>query len=620
VFKSFLMTAAFLPGLALAPAAFAIERPGDAPGWRALVGFRGDARQSDVITPEFFLAPDGRVNPHAELEATRVAMALPVGARADAHAQCRFPARYLWLKRQGLVDGVADVTCPAFNDWRGDQRPTGASVIFASGDLSNPATFYGHMMLRLTTGSEGHDGTLLENIINNGAAFPPNENPLVYVSRGLTGQYKATYSRTSFYEHVHRYGEAAMRDIWEYKLNLTQDQTDLLTAHAFELQGVYNRYYFLRQNCAYRIADLVNAATGRDVIPPDKIWTMPGDVLDEMSEAQNDGVPLIRSVERMDSRKSRLRDKYLNLPGDERARVVAFLGAPKNGLAPAIDGLDPKGQVRVTETLLDYYSIATLEPEKASSEDKTIRQTLLVARMRQPAGKGDFQKPPTPLQPHEGQKSTLTMVTAGDNSVLGGNLQLRLRFAYNDFLSVTPGALPYSELSFGDLRFETDGNKVTIRQADIIRITTLNVSQTGLPGDGGPAWRLRLALEQERLDCDDCLTAVAEGNVGKSFWLNRSTLGYVLAGGRISGPEAEMGDLQGGVTGGLLFNAGRPWRLGAEAGAWQSLTGAARSHLTARIETRIAISRNLDLAASVASDSFAGKTTTEVRSGLAIYW
>lgn len=81
-----------------------------------------------------------------------------------------------------------------------------------------------------------------------------------------------------------------------------------------------------------------------------------------------------------------------------------------------------------------------------------------------------------------------------------------------------------------------------------------------------------------------------------------------------------MGDLQGGVTGGLLFNAGRPWRVAAEAGAWQSLTGAARSHITAKVETRIAISRNLDLAASVASDSFNGKTTTEVRSGLAVYW
>ncbi len=617
-----------LPGVAIAEDLEGQSQPGYADldslakdhVWRGLLGFHSGSRQSDVVSPEYFLSSNGRSDPASELEATRVAMMVPVGENPDKHAQCRFPARYLWLKSHHALEGVSDVECPAFQKWIGARKPTGASIIFASGDLSNPATFYGHMMLRLTTGTETTQGSLLENAINNGAIFPEDENGFVYVFRGLTGAYKATYSRTDFYKHLHRYGETQMRDIWEYRLDLTQDQTDLLTAHAYEMVGEFNRYYFLRQNCAYRIADLIGVATDTDLLPEGKAWVMPVDVVDRMVSAQNAGKPLVQSAELLESRKSRLRDKYLSLSSLEQRRVGQFLAAPNQSLDRLVGGLDTNGQARVIETLLDYYSVPEASDETTTPEMRGAQRNLLVARMARPAGRADFGAQPTRLLPHEGQKSALLGVSLGDNSALGQDVQLRLRFAYNDFLSITPGALPYSELSFGDLKLNTDGRHVSLQSLDVVRITTLNLSQTGLPKEGGSmAWRLRGGTERYRIDCNGCLTGIAEANVGKAARLGKWSVGYAMVGARIYGTNPIYGALQGGITTGLIFNTGKAWRTAGEFGLWKGDAGKS-AIFSGHIETRVALSRNVDLNLVLQQESDRSRTTNEVRSGLIAYW
>lgn len=626
MFKSLLLAATasglVVSGLAVSGAAHAADGAAlvSDPTWRRLLGYHGKDSHSDVISATFFLSPQGAQDPQAELDATLAAMAMPAGDNPDRHAQCRFRGRYVWLQsRHALPADLPVISCPAFEKWRGEKPVTGASIVFASGDLSNPATFYGHMLLRLTTDGASPGDALLENTISNGAYFPPSENGFVYVVRGLSGQYRATYSNMTFFMHLHRYNEKQMRDVWEYKLALTQAQADLLAAHAFELQGVYNRYYFLRQNCAYRIIDLIDVATGLDLMP-DKPWIMPVDVLDTLSSAQNGNQPLVARVERLDSRKTRLKTKYVALTSAEKARVAAYLRTPKTGTETDVAGLDAHSQGRVIETLLDYYSAESFEAKDMQPADEAARRDLLLARMRRPAGGADFGHATPPLKPHEGQKSSMTQFGLMGNSAQGTGMDARIRFAYDDFLSVTPGALPYSELSFGDIRLESDGRKLTLRALDAVRITTLNLSQTGLPGQGGFAWRLRLAADQERLSCSDCLAGVAEANVGKSAWLGRSLVGYAMIGGRLVGPNARFGAMQTGMTLGLVHNATQPWRTMAEFAAWQDLSQAGHPLVQAKIETRYAVARNLDVYGELRTEDDGRRTDRNWRTGLALYW
>jgi hypothetical protein len=175
--------------------------------------------KSDILTAEFFLSPKGSIDPAAELAATIEAMRAPAGSDPDSHAQCRFPARYIWLKRQGLPEEAAPpVKCNAFEEWLGPSPPTGASLIFGSGYFGHPSTFYGHMLFRFNsdeTSSPDRD-QLLSTTLNHGALYPANENGLLYVHRGLTGGYRSTFSELEFFNHLEPANERQLRDVWEY--------------------------------------------------------------------------------------------------------------------------------------------------------------------------------------------------------------------------------------------------------------------------------------------------------------------------------------------------------------------------------------------------------------------
>jgi len=46
--------------------------------------------RSDVISPSFFLHPQGNTDPELELQATLEAILVPVGEDPDQHVRCRF--------------------------------------------------------------------------------------------------------------------------------------------------------------------------------------------------------------------------------------------------------------------------------------------------------------------------------------------------------------------------------------------------------------------------------------------------------------------------------------------------------------------------------------------------
>src|SRR5256885_10264459 len=64
-----------------------------------------DLHTSEVDDPGFFLAPNGKTDPHAELEATLAKFfSDELVGRSRQPAQCAFVARYHWLKSQLAIE------------------------------------------------------------------------------------------------------------------------------------------------------------------------------------------------------------------------------------------------------------------------------------------------------------------------------------------------------------------------------------------------------------------------------------------------------------------------------------------------------------------------------------
>ena len=54
-----------------------------------------------------------------------------------------------------------------------------------------------------------------------------------YVVKGMLGFYPGYYAIGPYYEKVKEYGDWESRDIWEYRLDLTHAEIDMLLMHQF---------------------------------------------------------------------------------------------------------------------------------------------------------------------------------------------------------------------------------------------------------------------------------------------------------------------------------------------------------------------------------------------------
>ena len=232
--------------------------------------------RSAVHSESFFNASTGYKDPAAELIATIEAVIKPLDGNPDLHAQCRFPARYLWLKdKLELTEkDVPSIDCPEFDEWSMKGEVDSLSIVFATGFLGNPASYYGHTLLKLN--NKGlNSNRLLDISVNYGAIIPDGEDPVTYIAKGLLGGYNAGFSHTEYYFHNQSYGEIELRDLWEYELNLSPDEVRMILAHTWEVMGKEYTYYFLNKNCAYRMGELFEIIDGIKINPDTRFWVIP---------------------------------------------------------------------------------------------------------------------------------------------------------------------------------------------------------------------------------------------------------------------------------------------------------------------------------------------------------
>jgi hypothetical protein len=254
--------------------------------------------QSEADGPGFFLGKDGKIDAAAEMEATLRAFFQPPVVevipevkpgdsenRGVQHPQCRFPARYAFLDRSLRFDParLPQQPCPRFQDWRARVDPVSVSVVFAAAYVNHPASAFGHTFLRLDRRS-APDQPLLGYAVNF-AADPTTNNGVLYALGGLTGQFRGYFSILPYYLKVKEYSDLESRDLWDYKLNLAQEQIDQMLRHIWELGTTWFDYWFADENCSYHILSLIEVAVPgvklRERFP---LWTVPIDTLRAMRD------------------------------------------------------------------------------------------------------------------------------------------------------------------------------------------------------------------------------------------------------------------------------------------------------------------------------------------------
>ncbi len=534
--------------------------------WLRLLHYRPRGRgwRSEADGAAFFLAPGGARDPAAELEADLAAFFEPEPAEGQ-HPQCRFPARYHWLKQRLAFDParLPERACPDFEAWRGAIDAEAVSVVFASAFLNNPASMYGHTFLRLHR--RGGGDALLDYTINFAAA-PDASSALMHTLKGLNGSFKGEYSLLPFYMKTQEYGSLEMRDLWDYRLNLTPSQIADLIRHGWEMGSTHFNYYFFTKNCSYQLLTLLEAADETLDVSSGFFWgVIPGDTVRALRERPGFvEAPLFRPsfVTEIKARRARQAPEELAL-ATSLGRAVTEDGLER------VAALPKERQALILESANDYLRYRKGYYLAQSTATLTAIHTLLRAR-------GRLGLPPAPAAverqtPLEAGHDTARAGVGGGAARSGSFTELAWRPSLHDLSSVDEGYIPDSQLEMGAgrLRIDHDDRQLYVERLDLASIVSLSPLD---PWVRKPSWKLSTGVDQAKeLGCSGaaCMYYSLNGGMGVSAQsrLLRRQLYYLLAESDLgAGPILPLGWRAGaGGTAGVIIDLSARWRVLGEA-------------------------------------------------------
>ncbi len=518
------------PVLLLSPAQ--AEQLAQSPTWLKLLHFDKDGQQSEILSKDFFLSPEGHHNAQAELLATVAAYTAPWPENGDNHARCRFPARYYWLSQQiNLPDyTLAPSQCKTFVHWSLPKKVQSISLFLVSGYLGNPASVFGHALLKLNTGVRDDQAGLFDLTVSYGALVPKDEPILRYILYGLGGGYQAGFSDRYFYTQDLVYSRTEFRDIWDYELHLSDAQRTLLILHLWEILGKKFTYYFLDENCAYRLAELLDLVLDQPVLEHAKLWYAPVEIFHRLeaidhAEKAAGQAGLISTVRFIPSAQRRLHHQFSLLKPEEQEVAQAVIQKGPDTIQAELTGLKQERQAEVLDTLLAYANYRlTAEQPAPSAATKALKNKILPARFLLPASSKPREEPPALDSPAVGNRPMLTGFGFGYEEEQGAHLRLR----WAPFIQETLGrnSLAGDELAVLDTSIGLGGNEdeLFLDYLDVIRIRKIKTSTFAVEDDSPWSWQLRTGIAQDQDDYD----ALFAFGVGRAWKIGQQLTAYVM--------------------------------------------------------------------------------------------
>lgn len=528
---------------------------------------------SEADGPGFFLAPTGQTSPQAELEATLAAFFTErTHPPADMTAQCTFPARYAWLAEQLGFDAarlpVQD--CPRFEDWRRDVAAESVSLIFSSYYLNNPASAFGHTLLRYNRAAGSSGQRLLDRALNYAADVPPDENGVVFAWRGIFGGYLGFFSMMPYHLKVKEYNDIESRDLWEYRLHLTPAELDMMLRHTWEMGSTYFDYYFFDENCSYHLLSLLEAARPSlrltDGYP---VWTLPADTVKQLTAV--DG--LVAQIIYHPSRSSRYHHKTTALNEAERGWLGRIVDEAQAVEAPGFVALPQARQALVLDAGIDFIQFKA--SGLASTDDRWRHplRTLLLARSR--LGVPSPALPPivAPVPPHLGHDSVRAGLAFGGGRYDGPAFdplaegrqvnftEFLFQGALHDLMSQDAGYARDAQVNAFHLRVraENDPEYLQLEQFTLIDVVSLFPLQRLIRQ---PSWRLDAGWQRNRdIGCERCVPFRLRGGIGASA--AGQAWGRHLAFVMVQPTIAWDGEFDDGYRAGMGLGVGWLWDLGA---------------------------------------------------------
>lgn len=588
--------------------------------WDVLLHYKqhGSGRKSLVDDPRFFLAPDGKLNPGAELEAT-LKNFFQEEKKDEEHPRCRFIARYTWLREKLDIDELRlpPATCTQYNEALARVNPHAATLVFPTTLNNSPASMFGHTLIRIDSENQNE---LLSYAVTYGANAT-DSNGFLYAFKGIFGYYHGYYSIIPYYEKVGEYSDIEHRDIWEYQLNLTEEEVHRMVMHVWELRDVYADYYFFDENCSFDLLLLLEAARPSlhlsDLFWDNKArsWVIPADTIRAIEES---GLILKETYRPSQAMRILTIASRMGHEHWKPALDVANRKASPQTITDMETAPEEKMKVLDLSAELLQYKYARKELLK----EDYLKQFLPVLNARSTLGTQEADvyalTPPTP--PEQGHLPARLSMGAGYRTD-SFFTEIGWRAAYHDLLDQDEGYTEGAQINFFDIRgryyFKDDSAKLQqLRFIDIVSLSPRNTFFKPV------SWKVNTGFDRE-LFRDGVEHLIYRINPGGGFSYKNDFLGlsYVMIETDLNLSRALRDDysLGFGASAGIIKKLTDSWKVNLSAKSIYYEAGDEHRSVKASLAQSFNVSTNNSILFSLSREKTFDHYRTEVELNWRMY-
>jgi hypothetical protein len=576
--------------------------------------------ESQVDDPVFFLSPSGKFDPQAELDATLASFFAPPDQEEGAeHPQCKFIARYQWLKQELGFDAeyLPEYACPQFDDWVAEMDPDAVTLVFPAAYLNNPASMFGHTLLRIDSNKRSTQTRLLDFTVNY-AADTQEKPGLSYAMKGLFGGYEGSFSVEPYYAQVKRYGDIENRDIWEYHLNLSHEEVLRMLMHTWELRSAGLDYYFLDENCSYQLLSLLEAARpSMHLLDQFGLWAIPADTVRAVAN-EDDLIsfatfrPSRRTV--LQARANQLDPTLQNIAkciGDDRCQVDAVTQR----------GLSPLDQAKVLELVMEYksYRYAVQNKDTTGNDSRLMQILTYRSKLDVPPQTPRIEEPPTrPDQGHRSGRAEISYGYENDQHFF----QLGLRPALHDLVDPSGGYIDGAKLEFFDAagRYYVRDDKLVLEYLDFVDIMSIPTRDRFIKPW---SWKATAGLKRMQFGDDDRpITGQVNIGAGLSYEFAQDARAFLFAEAMavVSDRFDDYLALGAGPSGGVIIELTEKWRMALRGRALAFTLGSTCGSYDISLEQAIDLAPRTGLRVRLSRQQEFGSPYNSVSAGYVIYF
>ncbi|AGR76717.1 hypothetical protein A7H1H_0393 [Aliarcobacter butzleri 7h1h] len=416
--------------------------------WAKLLHYRNGI--SEIDSTNFFISNNGKEDLKEELFET--INSLETGTN---NVLCRFPLRVEWLKQNipTLEEKIVPYSCEELDKFLELTDAKYVTMVFPTAHINSPASMYGHTFLKVGGDKET---PLISNAINY-AAKTDEKNGLIFAYNGLFGGYEGRYSIMPYYEKIKEYNNLEQRDVWEYDLNLSQEEINKLVLHTWELKDSYADYYFFKENCSYNVLWLLEIARPS---------------LDLVSYFDFKAIPLdtIKILTKYDGLIVDSRYRYSNLKKmkhilNEEIENKEFLKAYINDEIELPDSLSQSDKISYLDFKIAYTQYQ--RSEDGTEKKEYIKNYLKLLKERSSYKQTRTYNIKSPLDPLISHDSARIGLFYDSND----SFETSIKPAYNDMYDIVDGYLQGAYIDFFELNFKKQKDKdVKLDRFTLIKI------------------------------------------------------------------------------------------------------------------------------------------------------